>query len=136
MSVSVLIITHDDIGDSLIRSAHKTLSDLPLPITSVTVSGDTDPEHLLPKLEQFVHNCHFDDGLLVLTDLYGSTPSNIAMKLQQCCEVEVVSGVNLPMLIRVLNYPLLGLHELACKALDGGRCGIVNNVYTEDRAIA
>lgn len=134
MSVSILIITHDDIGDALIRSARKTLGDLPLPITAVTVSADTDPDQLIPKLEHFVQSCQFNEGLLVLTDLYGSTPSNIAMSLQKCCDVEVISGVNLPMLIRVLNYPQLNLQELANKALDGGRCGIVNNNDTQPLA--
>ena len=65
------------------------------------------------------------DGVLVLTDMYGSTPSNIAAGLQKEGKVSVVAGINLPMLIRVLNYPFLDLAALAEKALSGGRDGIL-----------
>ena len=63
--------------------------------------------------------------MLVLTDMYGSTPSNIAVGLQREGRVDVVAGVNLPMLVRVLNYPFLDLATLAAKALSGGRDGIM-----------
>ncbi|RUM94396.1 MAG: PTS fructose transporter subunit IIA, partial [Thiothrix sp.] len=66
-----------------------------------------------------------DKGVLVLTDMYGSTPSNIANRLIRRPEVSVVSGVNLPMLIRVMNYPKLSLPELINKALTGGHDGIL-----------
>ena len=75
------------------------------------------------------------DGVLVLTDLYGSTPSNIACKLRRHGHVRVVSGVNLPMLIRVLNYPDLDLDSLKEKALSGGRDGVLS-CTSEDRTHA
>jgi len=62
--------------------------------------------------------------VLVLTDLYGSTPSNIAQKLIAQRNVHVVSGLNLSMLIRILNYPQLPLLELSEKAVSGGKDGI------------
>ena len=65
------------------------------------------------------------DGVLILTDMYGSTPGNIACALGQNNRVAVVAGLNLPMLVRVLNYPQLDLHTLAEKAESGGRIGIV-----------
>ena len=64
-------------------------------------------------------------GVLVLTDLYGSTPSNIANRLAELDYVRVVAGLNLPMLIRVLNYSALTLDELMEKAVSGGRDGII-----------
>ncbi|MBW3546289.1 MAG: hypothetical protein KY428_11955, partial [Bacteroidetes bacterium] len=61
------------------------------------------------------------DGVLVLTDAFGSTPSNIAMRLSRQSGVTVVSGLNLPMLLRVMNYPQLSLEELQINnALPGG----------------
>ena len=66
----------------------------------------------------------------VLTDMYGSTPSNIACRLTGT-HTKVVAGINLPMLIRVLNYPRLTLTELAEKALSGGRDGIMYCVPRE-----
>jgi PTS system mannose-specific IIA component len=63
--------------------------------------------------------------VLVLTDLCGSTPANIACRLTQFDDVMVVAGLNLPMLIRVLNYPELSLAEMAERAVDGGRQGVM-----------
>jgi len=65
------------------------------------------------------------DGVLLLTDIYGATPSNIAMRFQDDeAKVMVVSGINLPMLVRVLNYPDLNINQLQEKALSGGRDGV------------
>ncbi len=68
-------------------------------------------------------------GFLILTDLFGSTPSNIASRLQQFQEsdkIRIVAGLNLPMLIRVMNYPHLALDELTQKAVSGGKDGVIN----------
>lgn len=64
------------------------------------------------------------DGVLILTDMYGSTPSNVANRLMAKDGIQIVSGINLPMLLRVLNYPELGLEELVQKAVSGGRDGV------------
>jgi PTS system ascorbate-specific IIA component len=65
--------------------------------------------------------------VLLLTDAYGSTPSNIATCLagEQPARVEVVAGINLPMLVRIFNYPQLALSAMAQNAVEGGRRGIV-----------
>lgn len=126
MTVSVLLITHDEIGSALLNAATSTLGELPLPTTVVTINYRTDPDALIPKLQRLANNIEHDQGLLILTDLYGSTPSNIASHLQNKNQIEVIAGLNLPMLIRVMNYPQLGLHELAQKALTGGKEGVIN----------
>jgi PTS system ascorbate-specific IIA component len=65
------------------------------------------------------------DGVIVLTDMFGSTPSNIATALTRDNEhVTVIAGVNLPMLVRLMNYPRLSMAQLKDKALSGGREGI------------
>jgi len=64
-------------------------------------------------------------GVLVLTDMYGSTPSNIANSFKQQTDIQVIAGVNLPMFIRILNYPDLSLSEMTEKALSGGHDGII-----------
>ena len=127
MSVNLLIITHEEIGDALVKAASSALGGMPLPTTVVTVSYDTDPDELLKKLKQVSCNLlQGDDGLLVLTDLYGSTPSNIAASLQENNRIRVIAGLNLPMLIRIMNYSQLPLEELAEKALSGGKDGVIN----------
>lgn len=126
MTVSVLLITHEEVGTALLSAASTALGELPLPTTVVTVNYDTDPELLLPKLQQLAANIEHGQGLLILTDLYGSTPSNIASSLKCNNRIRVIAGLNLPMLIRVMNYPQLEIKDLAQKALSGGKDGVVN----------
>lgn len=129
MSISVIIISHDDVGHALVQTTTKNFVELPLPTTVVNVDFNTDPEVLLLKLERLVKNLAKEEGLLILTDLFGSTPGNIAQALQNI-NVRIVSGLNLPMLMRVMNYPNLGLNELAGKAVSGGREGV--QIYNPD----
>jgi len=126
MAVSILIIAHDEIGQALLSAANKTLGELPLQSTAITVSFDADPERLVPKLKDLAKTLDEGDGVLILTDLYGSTPSNIAANLHLHDQIRVVSGLNLPMLIRVMNYPQSDLCTLAQKAFSGGKDGVIN----------
>ncbi len=126
MSVNVLIITHEEIGSALINAATTTLGELPLPTTVITINYDTDPEDLIPRLKEFIHTVGEHNGILILTDLFGSTPSNIALQLRELGQIKIVSGLNLPMLIRVMNYPQLDLKALTAKACSGGRDGVMD----------
>jgi len=63
--------------------------------------------------------------VLILTDAYGSTPSNIANRLAAIVTSKVIAGVNLPMLLRVFNYPEQSLEELSTTAFEGGKDGII-----------
>lgn len=132
MTINVLIITHEEIGTALLNAVRKTLGELPLAVTLFPINYNIEPEKLALKLKQIVE--HFEpkqDGTLVLTDLYGSTPFNIARTLLCYCNTSIVAGVNLPMLIRVMNYPNLSLAELTEKALSGGKQGIISCGSTE-----
>ena len=124
MTVGLLIITHDHIGDSLLKTAGRMLNGTPLAAESLPVTIDAEPEALLARARQLVAELDSGDGVLVFTDMYGSTPSNIAYGLMKMGSVHVVSGLNLPMLIRTLNYPALGLEALTMKAISGGKEGI------------
>jgi PTS system ascorbate-specific IIA component len=124
MSVGILVVTHDDIGRSLLESAHVALANSPLPTRTVSASRDCDPEALLNRAREAVEELDSGQGVLVLTDLYGATPSNIAARLLDSRQLRIVTGVNLPMLIRVLNYPHLDLDALTRKAVTGGIDGI------------
>ncbi len=126
MTVNVLLITHEEVGSALLHAATSALGELPLPTTVITVNYNSDPEKLTSRLENFVSTTEKNQGLLILTDLFGSTPSNIASKLKQDDSVRVITGLNLPMLIRVMNYATLTLPELAEKAISGGKDGIIN----------
>ena len=125
MSVSLLLVTHNNVGQSLLDTVVATLGKLPIQARAVSVKSNTDPEKLLPELKALSTRLEEGEGVLVLTDMFGSTPSNLAQALQDKPNVRVVAGLNLPMLIRVMNYPKLSLDALAEKAYTGGRDGVV-----------
>lgn len=125
MSVGILLITHSGIGSALLNVAHGTFGRLPLEVSQLSVSRDPEPELLISKAGYLVRKIDAGAGVLVLTDMFGSTPSNIAQGLQrQTFNIQVVAGLNLPMLFRILNYPTLNLRQLTQKAVQGGIDGI------------
>jgi PTS system ascorbate-specific IIA component len=126
MSVAVLIITHESIGQVLLETAEATLGFCPLTAHVIGVDRTCDPDKKLHQALNILEQEKDCEAMLVLTDMYGSTPSNIACRLLETPKVRVVSGVNLPMLIRVFNYPDLGIDELVEKAVSGGREGIMD----------
>lgn len=125
MSVGLLLITHNCIGDELLKTAKDTLKNCPLASRVLQVCEDQDREQLIARARALVAEANSGAGVLVLTDMYGSTPSNIATHLLDTEPVIVVAGVSLPMLIRAMNYATLSLPELANKAVSGGYEGIV-----------
>ena len=125
MNVGVLLITHDNIGAALLQSAIDVLGVCPLPAAALSAPTGCNPDLVLEDAEQAARKLDSGDGVLVLTDLYGATPSNIACRLSDSRKIRVVSGLNLPMLIRLLNYPDLNLDELTHKAVTGGRDGVL-----------
>jgi PTS system ascorbate-specific IIA component len=83
-----------------------------------------DIESLLEKSAEYLVTLDTGEGVLVLCDLFGATPSNLACRLADTGRAMVVSGLNLPMLLRVFNYPDETLLTLAEKAAEGGNRGI------------
>ncbi|MBT8434976.1 MAG: PTS fructose transporter subunit IIA, partial [Gammaproteobacteria bacterium] len=97
-------------------------------VSLVSVPANLEPA-VLGKYADLIHNAINDqdngEGVLVLTDLYGATPDNLARYFSSDYNARVVSGVNLPMLLRVLNYPDQSLEQMCENALEGGRGGIL-----------
>lgn len=131
MSVGVLIITHSNIGEQLVKTAGLMLGgEIPLAYKTLSIAQSCEPAELTAEANSIVEALDQGAGVLVLTDIFGSTPSNIANSIDAHKQLKVIAGVNLPMLIRVLNYPNLKLEELVEKALSGGHDGIM---LCEDR---
>ena len=124
MNVGILIITHGQIGQNLLDTATRVLGVCPVAVKALSVPFDCNPDDKLAQASGIVDELEAGDGVLVLTDMYGSTPSNIANRLMARRGVQIVSGINLPMLLRVLNYPELQLEELVKKAVTGGHDGV------------
>jgi PTS system ascorbate-specific IIA component len=125
MTIGVLIVSHGQLGQAMLDISVKTLSVCPLATKVLDVSFECDPDNLADKAQKMVEELDSGDGVLILTDLCGATPSNIACRLVRHNHVMVVAGLNMPMLMRILNYPELSLEEMAERAMDGGRQGIM-----------
>src|SRR6476659_2647386 len=126
MTVGVLLITHEGIGSAMLSVATRLLRQLPLKTEAFEVPFDADPDALLPMASAALRRVDGGQGVLVLTDLYGATPSNLAAKLARIgTPVRRVSALNLPMLLRVMNYADLDLDELPRVAAAGARNGAI-----------
>ena len=131
MSIGILLVTHSGLGHSLLRSARVILAAEPADAEAIDVPGDSDPDAVFELALAACRRLDSGDGILVLTDLFGSTPSNIAGRLTEHHNVLVLAGVNLPMLVRALNYRASPLDELGRKALHGARDGMVMTTRKE-----
>jgi PTS system ascorbate-specific IIA component len=127
MTVSVLLMTHENIGEIILQTTRRVLGVCPLQTRSLGVTFDSDPDQVLEEARQMVRALDSGDGVLILTDMFGSTPSNLAHKLSEPGKVMVVTGLNLPMMIRIMNYPNLDLAQLVEVAVAGGKDGVLYN---------
>ncbi len=124
MNVSLLLLTHQGIGESMRSIAKATFTESATRIEVLEVPHECELENLQQQACEKLLRLDHGEGVLVLTDLFGATPSNIARKLIGTVALKIVTGINLSMLMRVLNYPDLSLDELAELAVKGGKAGI------------
>jgi PTS system ascorbate-specific IIA component len=123
--IGILLITHGTLGESLIHCASHVLNKRPPRLRQLGITAQDDPLLLLPQARKLVKDLDEGDGVLILSDMYGGSPANIAGKLLISGKVEGVAGVNLPMLIRVLSYRDRQLQTIVTKAVSGGCDGVV-----------
>ena len=123
--IGILIIAHDTLPDSLVKAVTHVLGTRPPQFEALSVSSGDDPFHLLPAAKETVARLDTGDGVLIFSDIYGATPCNLASKLFVAGHVEVVAGVNLPMLVRAFTYRAKGMDTMIRKAISGGCDGVV-----------
>ena len=123
--IGILIISHGTLGESLIHCASHMLNKRPLRLRQLGVTAQDDPAQLVPQARTLIKELDEGDGVMVFTDMYGGSPSNIAAKLVIPGKVEAVAGVNLPMLVRALTYRDKSLAEMVTKAISGGCEGVL-----------
>lgn len=124
--IGILLITHDTLGEALLQCACHVLNKRPEYLLQLGVAAGDDPTDLLPLATKMLKLVDTGEGVLVLTDVYGATPSNLASKLLQAGKVEGLTGVSLPMLLRAITYRDKGMDTLLRRATDGGRDGVLN----------
>lgn len=125
MSIGLLLVMHGKLGHHLLDTLTDMMGELPLAADVLEVRRVQAHEVLINQGRKMIERLDAGDGVLILTDAFGSTPSNIANKLADSDRVVVVAGVNLPMLVRIFNYPRLPLPEMARNAVEGGARGII-----------
>ena len=124
--IGVLVVSHGAIGEALLSSAEQILGVKQAQVAALGVSRSDDPDRVLEKARASVARLDLGQGVLVLTDMFGATPCNVAARLLADGRVEGVSGVSLPMLVRVLSGRNGSLPAAVQRALSGGAEGVVH----------
>lgn len=125
MSVGLLLITHEKIATTLLNTARQMLGTCPLASEALEVPLDAAIDDILATAKAYMKVLDNGNGVLILTDIFGSTPANIGKQLCAEFNCKLVAGINLPMLVRILNYPQLKLDSMTLKAISGGHDGIM-----------
>jgi PTS system mannose-specific IIA component len=122
--VGVVIVTHGQFGNHLLEAAQTILGPQEQ-CAHVAVEGTEDVDGILGQIKNAVKKMDTGQGVIILTDMFGGTPSNISLSLLQAGKVEVLTGANLPMLLRILSMREQELSQLALEAKNAGIQGIV-----------
>ena len=128
--IGILIIAHGSLGESLIHCVSHVLGKHPPQLAHFAVGTNDDPSNLLPQAQHLMNALNTGSGVLILSDMYGASPCNLVAKLLVPGSIEGVAGVNLPMLVRVLNYRDKPIKTCLEKAISGGRDGVVHFTKT------
>ncbi|SDN22628.1 PTS system, mannose-specific IIA component [Desulfonauticus submarinus] len=122
--VGFVIVTHGKFGDGLLNAAEMIVGDIPH-CTVISVDAKRPIEQILKEIEQSVKLTDNGDGVLVFTDMFGGTPTTLSLSLLgKKSNLEVITGVNLPILIKAATSRNLSLLELASELKKAGRQGI------------
>jgi len=129
--VGVLIVTHNHIGVEILKTAEAIIGKSLPKVQTVSIPGDLSAEKLgyyADQIKLHIENLEQGNGVLILTDLLGATPSNLVNYFAEDHHVKIISGVNLPMLIRIINYADQPLELLAKIGIVGANKGITREI--------
>ncbi|MBW1722501.1 MAG: PTS sugar transporter subunit IIA [Deltaproteobacteria bacterium] len=122
--IGLLIVTHCDLGRELLSAAEFIVGSIEA-ADSLPITATTGSEEMRRAIGGKISSLDKGEGVLILTDMFGGTPSNLSLSFLQEERVEVLTGVNLPMLIAIVQHRKnLKLKELAEKAQEAGKNGI------------
>jgi PTS system ascorbate-specific IIA component len=124
--IGVLLVTHGEIGTALLTSASQILGAPPAQVSTLSVWRHDDPDDLILRARELLEQIDAGDGVLILTDIFGATPGNVVSRLLADNHIEGVSGVSLPMLLRVLTSRNGSLSAAVKRAMSGGSDGVVH----------
>jgi PTS system mannose-specific IIA component len=123
--IGIVIVTHCQLGEALIGAAEFIIGSRPASLESISIDLNENAEKLRNKISQGIKNVKGEEGVLILTDMFGGTPSNLSYSFLEEGHVEVLSGVNLPILIQATSMrEKLKLDELAANLESFGKKSI------------
>ncbi|MEX1082614.1 MAG: PTS sugar transporter subunit IIA [Halofilum sp. (in: g-proteobacteria)] len=125
MSIGLITITHNGIGEQVVDAACQILGQPHINVRHLVFAPTDCIEDVEQSLLGAIKEIDTGAGVLVLSDLFGATPCNIAHRAMGEHEVRVLSGINLPMVLRTLNYAYLDLAQVVERAAEGGRAGVI-----------
>jgi len=112
--IGIVIAAHSRLGEALVEAAEFILGTQPQGVVPVSIDLNESAEKLIEKITQGIQAVDNNHGVLILTDMFGGTPSNLSYSFLEEGRIEVLSGVNLPVLIKALNSrPEMALEDLA-----------------------
>jgi PTS system mannose-specific IIA component len=124
--IGILLLTHGLLGEQIIATARMIGLDSEENLTAFSVDPTQPPSRLRSDMEKAIRDVNGGDGVLILTDLFGGTPTNMSLSFLEDGKVEVVTGLNLPMFIKAVNYrDDHDLRSLAKASADAGK----ENIY-------
>lgn len=124
----ILILAHAPLATALLAVARHTFPDCAERVQALDVVADVGPEVTEARARELLAlDAEEDDGedVLILTDVFGATPSNVAQRLSDGLRVRAIAGVNVPMLWRAINYGGLPLDEVVSRSMVGGTQGVL-----------
>jgi PTS system mannose-specific IIA component len=122
--IGLLIVTHCDLGKELLNAAEFIVGKIEA-VDTIAITETSGTDLLRKKIEAKVGALDKGDGVLILTDMFGGTPSNLSLSFLKEGKIEVLTGVNLPMIIAIVqNRPNFKVTALAEKAQEAGKMGI------------
>ncbi len=101
--IGIVIVTHSQLGDALIGAAEFIIGSRPASIESISIDLSENAEKLRGKIDRGIKKVMGQEGVIILTDMFGGTPSNLSYSFLEEGHIEVLSGVNLPILIQAVN---------------------------------
>ena len=123
--VGILLITHNNLGETLLDIANNILGEKTRSIATLNVEHSMEIDFVVEKALIAIEQIENGEGVIILTDIIGATPFNIVRRLITPNKIESISGLNLPMLLRAITYQKSELSDLLKKAEQGGKDGVL-----------
>lgn len=123
--IGLLIISHENLGEEFVRCVTHILGERPSNLSCLAIQPHDDPGSTITQARKLLADLDQGEGVLIITDICGATPCNIASQLTIPGKVACLAGINLSMLLRILSYRNEPLDSVINKALDGGKKGVM-----------